>query len=209
MNLQGASLDDLSSGVVSNLDMKWLTKLDNTQRTVILCDQSVWLWNWARLLVVNETTWKPTKYFAISCTSLKTPPNFICSLQIWVAGYINGNSSWIFSYLALETWMIKKQKNLHHWMLMWWSRTYWFGIGTRFRKIWTLVLEREPVFYGNARAVYTSVCESFSLLIWLKSYKRNWYTCSVSSTRWICNCSILKRPFGWPVVNFYYQPYFL
>jgi 3-(3-hydroxy-phenyl)propionate hydroxylase len=77
-----------------------------------------------------------------------------------------------------------------------------------------VVLEREPVFYGNARAVYTDdecmrVFQSANLAVELQ--EKMLLETPVQFVR--PDGSVmgqyfpLKRPFGWPVVNFFYQPY--
>ncbi|WP_447506076.1 bifunctional 3-(3-hydroxy-phenyl)propionate/3-hydroxycinnamic acid hydroxylase MhpA [Acinetobacter pittii] len=77
-----------------------------------------------------------------------------------------------------------------------------------------LVLEREPVFYGNARAVYTDdecmrIFQSIDMAEELQ--KDMLVDTPVQLVRpdgsVIAQYKPLKRPFGWPVVNFYYQPY--
>lgn len=77
-----------------------------------------------------------------------------------------------------------------------------------------LVLEREPVFYGNARAVYTDdecmrIFQSIDMAEELQ--KDMLVDTPVQLIRpdgtVIAQYTPLKRPFGWSVVNFYYQPY--
>lgn len=77
-----------------------------------------------------------------------------------------------------------------------------------------VVLEREPVFYGNARAVYTDdecmrIFQSIDMAEELQ--KDMLLETPVQLTRpdgtVIALYKPLKRPFGWPVVNFFYQPY--
>lgn len=77
-----------------------------------------------------------------------------------------------------------------------------------------LVLEREPVFYGNARAVYTDdecmrIFQSIDMAEELQ--KDMLIDTPVQLVRpdgsVIAQYKPLKRPFGWSVVNFYYQPY--
>jgi len=77
-----------------------------------------------------------------------------------------------------------------------------------------LVLEREPEFYGNARAVYTD-----------DECMRIFQSCGIAeelAAEMLTDCpvqmllpdgSVLmqiadsRRPFGWPPLNFFYQPY--
>jgi 3-(3-hydroxy-phenyl)propionate hydroxylase len=77
-----------------------------------------------------------------------------------------------------------------------------------------VVLEKEPKFYGNARAVYTDdecmrVFQHLGVADLLQ--KDMLLETPVQLTR--PDCSVigqyypLERPFGWPVVNFFYQPY--
>lgn len=77
-----------------------------------------------------------------------------------------------------------------------------------------VVLEREPVFYGNARAVYTDdecmrIFQSIDMAEELQ--KDMLLDTPVQLVRpdgtVIAQYKPLKRPFGWSVVNFYYQPY--
>ncbi len=77
-----------------------------------------------------------------------------------------------------------------------------------------LVLEREPVFYGNARAVYTDdecmrIFQSIDMADELQ--KDMLLDTPVQLTRpdgsVIAQYKPLKRPYGWSVINFYYQPY--
>lgn len=77
-----------------------------------------------------------------------------------------------------------------------------------------VVLEREPVFYGNARAVYTDdecmrIFQSIDMAEELQ--KDMLLETPVQLTRpdgtVIALYKPLTRPFGWPVVNFFYQPY--
>jgi len=77
-----------------------------------------------------------------------------------------------------------------------------------------LVLEREPVFYGNARAVYTDdecmrVFQAVNMADELQQRMLRETPC-----QWVApDGSVMaqycptERPFGWPVVNFFYQPY--
>lgn len=77
-----------------------------------------------------------------------------------------------------------------------------------------VVLEREPVFYGNARAVYTDdecmrVFQHIDAAEELQ--KKMLQDTPVQFTR--PDGTVMgqyfprQRPFGWPVVNFFYQPY--
>lgn len=77
-----------------------------------------------------------------------------------------------------------------------------------------VVLEREPVFYGNARAVYTDdeCMRIFQHLgVAERVQKDMLLETPVQLTR--PDCTVmgqyfpLDRPFGWPVINFFYQPY--
>lgn len=77
-----------------------------------------------------------------------------------------------------------------------------------------VVLEREPVFYGNARAVYTDdecmrVFQSAQLADELQA--RMLPETPVQFVRpdgrVMGQYIPLRRPFGWPVINFFYQPY--
>jgi 3-(3-hydroxy-phenyl)propionate hydroxylase len=77
-----------------------------------------------------------------------------------------------------------------------------------------LVLEREPKFYGNARAVYTDD-ECMRVLQHIgcaqELQKDMLQDAPIQFVR--SDGSVLgrylprQRPFGWPVVNFFYQPY--
>ena len=77
-----------------------------------------------------------------------------------------------------------------------------------------LVLEREPKFYGNARAVYTDdecmrIFQSIDMADELQ--KDMLLDTPVQLTKAdgsvMSQYKPLKRPNGWPVVNFFYQPY--
>ncbi|OTG79676.1 3-(3-hydroxyphenyl)propionate hydroxylase [Acinetobacter sp. ANC 5054] len=77
-----------------------------------------------------------------------------------------------------------------------------------------VILEREPVFYGNARAVYTDdecmrIFQSIGMAEAL--HKDMLIDTPVQLTRpdgtVIGQYKPLKRPNGWPVINFFYQPY--
>lgn len=77
-----------------------------------------------------------------------------------------------------------------------------------------MVLEREPVFYGNARAVYTDdECMRIFQHIGAAAevQKDMLLETPVQFTRpdgaVMGQYQPTTRPFGWPVVNFFYQPY--
>lgn len=77
-----------------------------------------------------------------------------------------------------------------------------------------VVLEREPVFYGNARAVYTDdECMRIFQSIGMAEavHKDMLVDTPVQLTRpdgtVMAQYTPLQRPNGWPVVNFFYQPY--
>lgn len=82
------------------------------------------------------------------------------------------------------------------------------------RGLSVLVLEREPVFYGNARAVYTDdecmrVMQAAGVAKDLASDMQidtpaQW---TFPDGRVIGRYWQLKRNFGWPVINFLYQPW--
>ena len=85
-------------------------------------------------------------------------------------------------------------------------------LGQRGRSV--LVLEREPEFYGNARAVYTDdecmrIFQSFDMADALAADMLT--DCAVQMQ--LPDGSILmqiadsRRPFGWPSLNFFYQPH--
>jgi 3-(3-hydroxy-phenyl)propionate hydroxylase len=85
-------------------------------------------------------------------------------------------------------------------------------LGKRGRSV--LVLEREPEFYGNARAVYTDdecmrIFQSFDMAEELAAQMLT--DCPVQML--LPDGSVLmqiadtQRPFGWPALNFFYQPY--
>jgi 3-(3-hydroxy-phenyl)propionate hydroxylase len=85
-------------------------------------------------------------------------------------------------------------------------------LGQRGRSV--LVLEREPAFYGNARAVYTDdecmrIFQSFDMADTLAAEMLT--DCPVQML--LPDGSILmqiadsRRPFGWPSLNFFYQPH--
>jgi 3-(3-hydroxy-phenyl)propionate hydroxylase len=84
-------------------------------------------------------------------------------------------------------------------------------LGMRGHKV--VVLEREPVFYGNARAVYTddecmrvfqSVGVADEVATGMMSETPVQFVRRDGSV--LGQYRPLKRPFGWPVVNFFYQP---
>lgn len=77
-----------------------------------------------------------------------------------------------------------------------------------------VVLEKEPVFYGNARAVYTDdeCMRVFQHINCAKELQEKMLQeTPVQFVR--PDGSVMgqyfprKRPYGWPVVNFFYQPY--
>ncbi|ACC72662.1 bifunctional 3-(3-hydroxy-phenyl)propionate/3-hydroxycinnamic acid hydroxylase [Paraburkholderia phymatum] len=77
-----------------------------------------------------------------------------------------------------------------------------------------VVLEREPVFYGNARAVYTDdecmrIFQHLDVADELQSQMM--METPVQLVRPdgtpIAQYMPRKRPLGWPVINFFYQPY--
>lgn len=85
-------------------------------------------------------------------------------------------------------------------------------LGRRGRRV--LVLEREPRFYGNARAVYTDdecmrIFQSIGMAEELQA--KMLMETPVQFVR--PDGSVmgqyfpLKRPLGWPIINFFYQPY--
>ncbi len=77
-----------------------------------------------------------------------------------------------------------------------------------------VVLEREPVFYGNARAVYTDdeCMRIFQHINAAKEVQKDMLLeTPVQFVRpdgsVMGQYKPMSRPFGWPVVNFFYQPY--
>lgn len=77
-----------------------------------------------------------------------------------------------------------------------------------------VVLEREPVFYGNARAVYTDdecmrIFQSIGVAdeVAARMMPETPVQFVRKDGRVLGQYRPLKRPFGWPVVNFFYQPY--
>ena len=77
-----------------------------------------------------------------------------------------------------------------------------------------IVLEREPVFYGNARAVYTDdECMRIFQAIGVADAIQSKMLLETPVQFVRRDGSVmgqylpLRRPFGWPVVNFFYQPY--
>ncbi|WP_430461522.1 bifunctional 3-(3-hydroxy-phenyl)propionate/3-hydroxycinnamic acid hydroxylase [Thalassolituus sp. LLYu03] len=76
------------------------------------------------------------------------------------------------------------------------------------------VLEKEPAFYGNARAVYTDdECMRIFQHINCAAEVGKDVLSDVPAQFVRTDCTVMgqylprKRPFGWPVVNFFYQPY--
>lgn len=77
-----------------------------------------------------------------------------------------------------------------------------------------LILEREPVFYGNARAVYT---DDECMRVFQEAgvadeiHKDMLHDMPVQFVygdgKPMGQYIPMKRPFGWPVINFFYQPY--
>jgi 3-(3-hydroxy-phenyl)propionate hydroxylase len=85
-------------------------------------------------------------------------------------------------------------------------------LGKRGRRV--LVLEREPRFYGNARAVYTDdecmrIFQAFDLADELAAEMLT--DCPVQMLlpdgTVLMQIADSRRPFGWPPLNFFYQPY--
>lgn len=82
------------------------------------------------------------------------------------------------------------------------------------RGLSVLVLEREPQFYGNARAVYT---DDEALRVFQTAGVADEIHADMnvdSAVQWVkANGDVLvqfretKRPLWWPIVNFLYQPY--
>lgn len=77
-----------------------------------------------------------------------------------------------------------------------------------------VVIEREPVYYGNARAVYTDdeCMRVFQHINCAEEVREKMLQdAPVQFVRRdgsvMAQYFPLKRPFGWPVVNFFYQPY--
>ena len=77
-----------------------------------------------------------------------------------------------------------------------------------------VVLEREPRFYGNARAVYTDdeclrIFQSIGMVeeLQAKMLQETPVQFVRPDGRPMGQYMPLKRPLGWPVVNFFYQPY--
>ncbi len=77
-----------------------------------------------------------------------------------------------------------------------------------------VVLEREPVFYGNARAVYTddecmrifqhlNVADELQSRMMMETPIQLVRPDGTPITQYMPH----RRPFGWPVINFFYQPY--
>lgn len=85
-------------------------------------------------------------------------------------------------------------------------------LGMRGHKV--IVLEREPVFYGNARAVYTDdecmrIFQHIGVAtdIQPKMLQETPVQFVKPDGSVVGQYYPLQRPFGWPVVNFFYQPY--
>lgn len=85
-------------------------------------------------------------------------------------------------------------------------------LGMRGHKV--IVLEREPMFYGNARAVYTDdeCMRIFQHINCAEELQKDMLLDTpVQFTRpdgaVMGQYKPLFHPFGWPVVNFFYQPY--
>lgn len=85
-------------------------------------------------------------------------------------------------------------------------------LGMRGHKV--IILEREPVFYGNARAVYTDdeCMRIFQHIRCAEELQKDMLLDTpVQFTRpdgtVMGQYKPLFHPFGWPVVNFFYQPY--
>ena len=77
-----------------------------------------------------------------------------------------------------------------------------------------IVLEKEPVFYGNARAVYTDdecmrIFQSIGVAdeVAAKMMPETPVQFVRKDGHVLGQYRPLKRIFGWPVVNFFYQPY--
>ncbi|MDN7874918.1 bifunctional 3-(3-hydroxy-phenyl)propionate/3-hydroxycinnamic acid hydroxylase [Burkholderia aenigmatica] len=77
-----------------------------------------------------------------------------------------------------------------------------------------VVLEREPVFYGNARAVYTddecmrifqhlAVADELQARMMMETPVQLVRPDGTPITQYMPR----KRPLGWPIINFFYQPY--
>lgn len=82
------------------------------------------------------------------------------------------------------------------------------------RGLSVIVLEREPTFYGNARAVYTDdecmrvmqaagVADDLAVDMQVDT-PAQW---TFADGQVLGQYWQLKRPFGWPVINFLYQPW--
>lgn len=85
-------------------------------------------------------------------------------------------------------------------------------LGRRGRRV--LVLEREPRFYGNARAVYTDdecmrIFQSIGMAqeLQVKMLQETPVQFVRPDGTVMGQYFPLKRPLGWPIVNFFYQPY--
>ncbi|MDR3416411.1 MAG: bifunctional 3-(3-hydroxy-phenyl)propionate/3-hydroxycinnamic acid hydroxylase [Nevskia sp.] len=77
-----------------------------------------------------------------------------------------------------------------------------------------VVLEREPRFYGNARAVYTDdecmrIFQSIGMAeeLQAKMLQETPVQFARPDGSVMGQYLPLKRPLGWPVINFFYQPY--
>ncbi|CAA0092174.1 3-(3-hydroxy-phenyl)propionate/3-hydroxycinnamic acid hydroxylase [Zhongshania aliphaticivorans] len=77
-----------------------------------------------------------------------------------------------------------------------------------------IVLEREPLFYGNARAVYTDdeCMRVFQSVGVAEELQKNMLL--DTPAQWVLSDGSvlsqygpLKQPFGWPHISFFYQPY--
>lgn len=82
------------------------------------------------------------------------------------------------------------------------------------RGLSVLVLEREPVFYGNARAVYTDdecmrIFQSISLADELAAdmLQDAVVQMVLPDGDVLMQLSDTRRPYGWPANNFFYQPF--
>lgn len=85
------------------------------------------------------------------------------------------------------------------------------GLGMRGLKV--LVLEREPKFYGNARAVYTDgECMRIFQVLSMADRLAADMLQDATAQMLLPDGSVLaqlrnaKRPYGWPTHNFFYQP---
>ena len=85
-------------------------------------------------------------------------------------------------------------------------------LGMRGHKV--VVIEKEPQFYGNARAVYTDdECMRIFQHIGCAAETGKDMLPDVPVQFVRPDCTVMgqyipkKQPFGWPVINFFYQPY--